>query len=401
MLEEKAVEIYRDNPFLCIRDKDELKRGYTTGTCSAAATYGAFYQLVNGEFPEFCNIVLPKGEKIKLKPEDKKVDDKTASCAIMKFSGDDPDVTNGTYVYSEIRLIDKKEFLLKREDNSYITIGERFILKAGKGVGIVTKAGLACDIGKPAINPVPQKMIKEVLENLANIYGFEGYAQITISIPKGIELAQRTFNPKLGIVGGISVLGTTGIVEPMSEKALIDTIKVEIDVIKAQGADKIVITPGNYGKDFLDKNTEIKEESCVKCSNFIGEAISYAVKKGFSHIILSGHLGKLIKVSDGILNTHSKYGDERMRIICDLLKELNTDNRIVDEISKCVMVDEAVRILEELGLKTKIMNLVGENILKVLRNEAEKLEKTNIKFDVIVFSNKYGLLYISDKHIVV
>ncbi|MEG0919014.1 MAG: cobalt-precorrin-5B (C(1))-methyltransferase CbiD [Anaerovoracaceae bacterium] len=351
-----------------------LKKGYTTGTCAAAATQGAVAAALTGVFPEKVKVVTPNNTELNLKLLYKKKIRNIFRCAVRKYSGDDPDVTAGALIYAYVSLI---------EDNL-----DRIILKGGKGVGTVTKPGLACKVNEPAINPVPRKMIINEARDIKNKMGFSGSIEITIVVPKGRELAKKTFNPKLGIVGGISILGTSGIVEPMSEQALIDTIKVELNVRKAEGKNSICITPGNYGQAFLKSNTVISEEDTVKCSNFIGDALLFVKEMGFKEIIFSGHLGKLVKVAGGVMNTHSKYGDRRMEIISNHLEKLGADEAIRNKIKNCVMVDDAIDILESLGFKEKLMKAllisIEDNVTKVLGK--------NINVGVITFSNKYGLL---------
>lgn len=355
-----------------------LKKGYTTGTCAAAATQGAVAAALTGVFPEKVKVITPNNTELNLKLLYRKKTNKVFRCAVRKYSGDDPDVTSGALIYSYVSLID---------DNL-----DRIILKGGKGVGRVTKPGLACNINEPAINPVPRKMIINEARDIKDKIGFKGSIEVTIVVPKGEELAQRTFNPKLGIIGGISILGTSGIVEPMSEQALIDTIKVELNVRKAEGKSSICITPGNYGQSFLKSNAVISEEDTVKCSNFIGDALTFVKEMDFKEIVFSGHLGKLVKVAGGVMNTHSKYGDRRMEIINNHLEELGADKSIIKKIENCVMVDDAIDILDSLGFKEKLMKAllvsIEANVRKVVGND--------IEVGIITFSNKYGLLIKSE-----
>ncbi|MEG0291151.1 MAG: cobalt-precorrin-5B (C(1))-methyltransferase CbiD [Anaerovoracaceae bacterium] len=350
----------------------ELKKGYTTGTCAAAATLGAAIGAITGNKTDTVNIKTPKGEVLTLELLEYCISNQKASCAIQKNSGDDPDVTNGALIFATVTLKEKKEVTI---------IG-------GKGVGKVTKPGLACEVSMAAINPVPRQMIMEQAKIAMELCGYDGGLEVEISVPNGEELAKKTFNPKLGIVGGISILGTSGIVEPMSEQALIDTIKVELSVRKAEGKEYIVITPGNYGQDFLRNQTVICESDTIKCSNFVGEAIDFANEMGFKGIIFSGHLGKLIKVAGGVMNTHSKYGDRRMEILCEIAKVCGASSETLDRISECVMVDEGVSIIRSEQIEKDVMELLLFNIQKNIR---ERLNR-QMEIGVIVFSNKYGLL---------
>lgn len=364
-----------------------MKKGYTTGSCAAGATKAALTALLNGKFEKSVSLVTPNGTDLNLKILDAKLEKHQGICAIEKYSGDDPDVTNGALVYGKVRLIKQEEYEKLKEKKSTVDLGDNILLTGGIGIGHITKPGLACKVGEPAINPTPRQMIKNEVIKLKDAKGYDGYMTIEISIPKGVELAQKTFNPKLGITGGISVLGTTGIVEPMSEQALVDTIKVEMSVCKASGSPLVVITPGNYGKVFLKSSTEIKENITVKCSNFIGDALDFAEEMAFEKVILSGHMGKLVKVAGGIINTHSKYGDRRMEIMAIHGKKMGASDQCLDEIKECVMVDEAIRIYEEFGIKEKVMQSILHSIEDQVKSKIKRAE-----VGVIVFSNKYGIL---------
>lgn len=364
-----------------------MRKGFTTGSCSAAAAGAAARAALTGEFPEKAVILLPQGKRLALPVLHKEKEKHMAVCAVKKDSGDDPDVTNGALVFAQIRLVVRSEFEERCSQPGAVVMGENILLKGGLGIGTVTKPGLACSIGEPAINPMPRKMIEQAVKSEMERADYDGFAEVIISIPEGVSLAEKTFNPKLGIKGGISVLGTTGIVEPMSEQALIDTIKVEMQVCRAAGNRTAVITPGNYGKRFLKDSTDITEEMTVKSSNFIGEALDFAVEEQFEAVVLSGHLGKLIKVAGGVMNTHSKYGDGRMDFMADIAKACGADQNLVENILGCVMVDEAVRILGEAGLAEAAMEETARRVCLHMER------RTGMKnCGAIIFSNKYGLL---------
>ena len=282
-----------------------MRRGYTTGSCAAAAACGAAQALLSGgkKQPEEIRLMTPKGIEVRIPVENVEInpEENRAVCSVRKDSGDDPDVTNRAIVCAEV--------FLRKEAEPPVRID------GGEGVGRVTKPGLACKVGEAAINPVPRKMIQQEVRKVMKAFDCRGGLDVIISIPDGKRLAEKTFNPKLGIVGGISVLGTTGIVEPMSEQALIDTIKVEINVAKATGVSYLVLTPGNYGETFLKESGYMDALTYVKCSNFIGEALDAVREKEFAGVLLVGHIGKLIKVAAGMMNTHSRYGDRRMETL--------------------------------------------------------------------------------------
>ena len=281
------------------KDGKKLRYGYTTGSCAAAAAKAAAWMLLTGKRKTTISLVTPKGIPLSLQVEDIRMEEDFVSCAIRKDSGDDPDVTNGTLVYARV----------SRRGTPEIAID------GGFGVGRVTKKGLDQPVGNAAINSVPRKMIRENLEEVLSLTDADCGLDVLISIPDGERLAKQTFNPRLGIVGGISVLGTTGIVEPMSEKALVDTIRVELNQRRAGGADYVLLTPGNYGCDFIRAGLNLRPEWAVQTSNFIGQSLDICRELGFRGALLVGHIGKLVKVGGGMLNTHSKYGDCRMEIL--------------------------------------------------------------------------------------
>ncbi|MCR4709643.1 MAG: cobalt-precorrin-5B (C(1))-methyltransferase CbiD [Clostridiales bacterium] len=367
-------------------DGKELRLGYTTGSCAAAASKAAATMILTGRRLEGIKLLTPKGIELELNVEDITIeyDDSTGEpvlvrCAIRKDSGDDPDVTNGALVYSEVTLTDLK--------------GEVDI-DGGYGVGRVTKPGLDQPVGNAAINSVPRKMITENLQEVARELSFSGGFKVVISIPLGQELARKTFNPRLGIEGGISVIGTTGIVEPMSERALIDTIKVELTQKKELGYEYVLLTPGNYGSDFIRDGIGIDPEMAVQTSNFIGDSIDMCVQLGFKGALLIGHIGKLVKIAGNMLNTHSKYGDCRMEILSSAAAVYGVKPETARYILGCAACDEAVRVMKEEGIDEAALQLVSDRIEHNLDNRAFKACAIGQSFEVgaIMFSKEYGKL---------
>ncbi|MBQ4467350.1 MAG: cobalamin biosynthesis protein CbiD [Firmicutes bacterium] len=367
-------------------DGKELRLGYTTGSCAAAASKAAATMILTGRRLEGIKLLTPKGIELELNVEDTTIeyDDSTGEpvlvrCAIRKDSGDDPDVTNGALVYSEVTLTDLK--------------GEVDI-DGGYGVGRVTKPGLDQPVGNAAINSVPRKMITENLQEVARELSFSGGFKVVISIPLGVELARKTFNPRLGIEGGISVIGTTGIVEPMSERALIDTIKVELTQKKELGYEYVLLTPGNYGSDFIRDGIGIDPEMAVQTSNFIGDSIDMCVQLGFKGALLIGHIGKLVKIAGNMLNTHSKYGDCRMEILGSAAAVYGVKPETARYILGCAACDEAVRVMREEGIDEAALQLVSDRIERNLDNRAFKACAIGQSFEVgaIMFSKEYGKL---------
>jgi cobalt-precorrin-5B (C1)-methyltransferase len=225
--------------------------GYTTGSCAAAAAKASAEMLLSGEEIRQVRLLTPKGIELYLELEEIMRKKSEVSCAVRKYSGDDPDVTNGILVYATVQKVEKKS---KINSENSVDLSEKINLDGGVGIGRVTKPGLEQKIGQAAINKVPRKMICEAVEEVCRKYEYTGNLQVRLSVPEGAEVAKKTFNPRMGIEGGISILGTTGIVEPMSEKALTDTIYLEMKMLKENGTDWCYVVPGNYGMDFLRVN---------------------------------------------------------------------------------------------------------------------------------------------------
>ena len=358
----------------------ELRKGYTTGSCATAAAKAATYLIFNGSCAEV-SIMTPKGIKLDLEVlEGQLIDEKTAKCGIRKNSGDDPDITDGAMIYAKVSLND---------DSS-----GKILIDGGEGVGRVTLPGLSCKVGEAAINPTPRKTIEAAVSEVLQKFDYKGGAFVEISLPQGAELAKRTFNPKLGIVGGLSIIGTSGIVEPMSEQALIDTIKVEMSMRKATGCRYLLITPGNYGETFLKENFDVNRFYSVKCSNFIGNALDFAEQMGFSGILFMGHIGKLSKLAGGIMNTHSKYADSRMEIMAAYAAKLGAKRELIEEIFNCVTTDSAYEKIKEADalLCENLMKLLMERIVYHLKARTHD----TLEVAAVMFSNKNGLLAKSD-----
>lgn len=349
----------------------KLRCGFTTGTCAAAASAGAARMLLSGKVIENITVITPSGNSVTVGLTDIKKENDYVSCAVQKDSGDDPDVTDKILVYSTVSY-----------EKSGITVD------GGEGVGRVTKKGLKQQIGEAAINPVPRKMIEEQLKTAAADYSYDGGLKAVISVPMGTQIAKKTFNPRLGIEGGISILGTTGIVEPMSEQALIDTISVELDVRKAQNEEFIIVTPGNYGQDFLRDNLGIAVDKCVKCSNFIGDTIDMCIEKGFKSMLLVGHIGKLSKLGCTIYNTHSRYADGRMEAFALCAALSGAEREVLENILGCITTDAALEILKKESIFEETIKMLEKRIDRSLKLRA----KGSIEIGMITFSEEYGIL---------
>lgn len=350
----------------------QLRCGYTTGTCAALAASGAAELLLGGVLPESMGLLTPKGWRVETELLDGFCDGETARCAVKKDAGDDPDVTDGMLVYASVT-----------KTRQGITID------GGEGVGRVTKPGLDQPVGAAAINSVPRRMITAAVEAVCAAHSYAGGLAITISIPGGEERAKQTFNPQLGIEGGLSVLGTSGIVEPMSEQALLDTIALAIRQAAASGADGLLLTPGNYGADYLkNRLPELEKLPVVKFSNFLGDAIDLAVSEGFSRALIVGHIGKLVKLAGGIMNTHSRVADCRMELFCAHAALCGADTALCQALMAQVSSDGCLTLLSEAGLREPVM----ASLLAAMQRHLDRRAGGQIRLGALCFSNEYGFL---------
>ena len=349
-----------------------LRCGYTTGSCATAAAKAAATMLLAGERVATVRIDTPKGVVLELEPLEVELAEQYVSCAIRKDSGDDPDDTNGVLVFAKVEKV--------AEPGVHI--------EGGVGVGRVTKPGLACAVGGPAINPTPRRMITAEVGSVMEQAGYSEGLLVTISIPEGVEIAKKTFNPRLGIIGGLSVLGTSGIVEPMSEKALIETMYVEMRAQKARGNKHLLVFFGNYGEDFTRDVMQLDLEGAVTCSNFVGELLDYAVFLGFETLLLIGHSGKLVKLAQGVMNTHSKYADCRTELFALEAMFHGASIEVGQEIYHCLTTDEVTKILKREQIFEPVMDKVTERIDFYMQHRVHG----KIKTAAFMFSNVYGIL---------
>ena len=383
----------------------KLRLGYTTGSCAAAAAKAAAAMLLTGQTVPQVRLGTPKGLDLILDIEDIRFEDgKAVSCAVRKDSGDDPDITNHALIYARVA----------RSGLPGIRID------GGEGVGRVTKPGLDQPVGNAAINSTPRRMIREaVLEALKDAQktsgarsaadsligtaagtGWPAGLEVTIFVPRGRELAARTFNPRLGIEGGISILGTSGIVEPMSDKALLETIRAEVRVRREEGLTVLPAAPGNYGKNFFLEKYGFSLETAVTTSNFIYDTVQMAADAGFEKMLFVGHIGKLVKVAGGIRNTHSQYGDHRMEILTGISKDITAQKDQADagrrddferlrlELEECVTTDEAICILHRYDLDREVPAEMTRRIQKVMQDWSQG----RMRVEVIVFDAAHGEL---------
>ena len=352
--------------------RQKLRCGYTTGTCAAAAAAGAAARLLTGETLPAVRIITPAGVAVEAELLQHAAGEGWAACAVRKDGGDDPDVTDGALIFARV----------ERTDTPGI------IIDGGEGVGRVTLPGLDQPVGAAAINSTPRRMIAEQLETAAARAGYTGGLRAVISVPEGEALAKRTFNPRLGIVGGISILGTSGIVKPMSEAALLDSLYLEMDQRRAAGTEDLLLTPGNYGESFAREVLGLNLDRWCMCSNYLGAAIDHAAGAGFRSVLVVGHLGKLIKAAAGCMNTHSKTADARRETLTAHAALAGADRALLRALFDSPTTDAGVELLKQAGLLEPVMASIGEALDGQLKRRAGE----GLTIEALFFSNQYGIL---------
>jgi len=354
------------------RGGQRLRLGYTTGTCAALATQAATHALLGGHAPTQASLMTPKGLEVAVDIADMHVAHNAVSCAVAKDAGDDSDATDGLLIYARV----------SKSDIPGIHID------GGKGVGRVTRPGLQLPIGQAAINNTPRAMISEQAAAIAALYGYFGGLDVLISIPRGEEVAAQTFNPNLGIEGGLSILGTSGIVEPQSVQALVDTIAAEMRMNAAEGHRQLLLTPGNYGENFIAAQFPTQVYPMIKCSNYIGDSIDLAVDCGYEILLLIGHIGKIIKLAAGIMNTHSHNADGRAEVITAHAALQGIDQGTAEALMHSVTTDAALDILDNLGLR----EVVCQSIIDRVQYHIARRSRKQLEIGAMIFSNQHGLL---------
>ena len=373
---------------LVYKDKKMLRRGYTTGTCAALAAQGAVSFLVSGIWPETAELMTPAGQMVRVPLMEKKAGNGAASCAVKKDAGDDPDVTDGLLVFARARFLPENTGNAREADHGTGTASareRRVIIDGGEGVGRVTKAGLDQPVGAAAINSIPRRMIEAAVTEVLEEAGLDRPVEILIFVPGGEKAAEKTFNPVLGITGGISILGTSGIVEPMSEEALIETIRAHMQVLRSEGRRFAAAVPGNMGERFLSSYLEregIGKIPAVVCSNFVGRTLDIAGELGFSGLLLAGHLGKLVKLGCGIMNTHSKEGDGRMETLVACALRAGAGTGTLKRIQEANTTEQALEELKAAGILKETMGALLERMDWYMRRRVpETLETGILVFD--------------------
>lgn len=350
----------------------KLRKGFTTGTTATAATVAAIRTLLNQEPQETVTVHAANGKIAIFDVEQTYFDEQQASCAIKKDGGDDQDATDGALIFATVKL---------RDDNE-------IHLDGGKGVGRVTKEGLANKPGMPAINPTPRRVIKAAArEELGEKRGIN----IVISVPEGERIAKLTYNPRLGIVGGISILGTSGVVTPMSESSWKHSISIEMNIHRKRGDNTIVLVPGNYGEDFAKDELGIPNAKIVQMSNFVGYVLHETQRLGFTKVLIVGDLGKMIKVAGGIFSTHSKDADARAEImVANLALMGGVPTAFLRKINQCLTTISMIKMIDEAGYQ-EVYQMIADKI----KLRAEKLlahREPHVEIDVVIFSRESGFL---------
>ena len=350
----------------------KLRKGFTTGTCATAATAAAISMILNQDIEEKVTVSTANGVEVTMDTKDPSFGELTASAAVEKDGGDDADATHGLLIYSTVTLL---------PDSNDIEID------GGAGVGRVTQKGLKCDVGMAAINPTPRAMIEKTARQLL---GPNCGAKIIISVPGGEETAKLTYNSRLGIVGGISILGTTGIVNPMSEDSWKASITIELTMLYNQGYRSVVLAPGNYGEDFATNVLGIPPHRIVNMSNFVGHVLKEVQRIGFTRVLMVGHMGKFVKVAGGIFSTHSKDSDARMEIIMANLALLGAPVELLEKVDQCITTDAAGTLIEEYHYEEVYQVLVDK--MKFRSERLLRNRKPEVSIDVVTFGTEAGYL---------
>ena len=381
-----------------IKNSHTQRYGFTTGTTATAAAIGAAYMYLNDK-RDIVDVELPAGITLSIPIEYFKEQNNFFICGVKKNAGDDPDVTDGILISSKLEFIKKEN-------------GLEFNFFAGEGVGIFTKDGLALPKGEAAINPVPRQMMIDNLSRILKEAGFKGIVNITVIVENGVEIAKKTFNERLGIIGGISILGTSGLVLPMSKTALLETIEADIKFrLNNSKERRVYLAPGNIGAKFLEKNFNINSTTVAIISNFIGESIDYAISNDAKEIVLCGDLGKLIKLSGGIMNTHSNDSDSRLELLVSSILKLCIKEsiqlpiQVISNMFEQKTTTGAVNIIRDNNFDN-CFDILAHQMLYYAYNRAFKAEifyhknryanieefKNNLAIRIIVFSDNIMII---------
>ena len=343
----------------------QLRTGFTTGTCATAASKAALLSIIDQKKIESVTVTLPKGTTIEIKIESCDFSENESKCSVIKDGGDDPDVTHGAEIVVNLSLTDSKN---------------EIEIDGGEGVGVVTKPGLGLELNKAAINPTPKKMIKENIQEIGKNVLEKNGVEIIISVPKGRELAPKTDNPRLGIIGGISILGTSGIVIPFSTASFAASIRQNLDVSLAMGDKSVVLTTGGRSEDFAKKIIELPEHCFVQMGDFSGYTIQQCAKKGIEKAYVVGFIGKLAKMATGVKQTHVKGSKVNMNFLAELAKKSGANDDVIQEIEKANTARHVLEIIKE-SKNDEFFNQVCVHVYTQMKSHSEK----KIPIEVILF----------------
>lgn len=362
----------------------QLKGGYTTGACLAAGARAAA-MLMQGEDPgDKADITALDGTPLQIPIHSVEMLSDAARVEIVKDAGDDPDITNGTSVFVTFRFLTLEQ--LKPVAGRSV-VYEQILFEAGQGIGHATKPGLSLAVGEPAINPGPRQL---VYNSIRDIVG-DKPCMVRVDIPAGRELAAKTLNPVLGIEGGISVIGTTGVLRPMSEEAFKNSLIPQIEVAKAAGFTTQIFVPGKIGER-IASSWGLPEEALVQTSNFIGFMLEAAADRGLEKILLFGHIGKLAKVAAGVFHTHNRVGDARLEVLAAYSASMGMPAEGVRRILQAVTTEEALPVIEEYGLAP-----VYEVIAARASYRAERFLFNRLQVGTVLVTLQGKLLGMDDK----
>jgi len=349
-----------------VERKEKLRTGYTTGTSATAAAKASLLSLIHKRKISEIDVKLPKGSMIKIPIHYCEFDEDKARCSVIKDGGDDPDVTHGAEIIVDLEFTDRVN---------------EIEIDGGEGVGVVTKPGLGLEINKPAINPVPKKMINENIRDIGKEILLKKGIKVTISVPKGRELGPKTDNPRIGILNGISILGTSGIVIPFSTASYAASIRQNIDVSIAMGNDTVVLTTGGRSEDFAKKIVDLPEHCFVQMGDFSGYTMQQCAKKGIKKAYVVGFIGKLTKMAAGVKQTHVKGSKVDMNFLSEIAKNCNASHDVIERILKANTARHVSEIIIENNVKGFFEEICNKTFAHMKKHSEEKVHLDVILFD--------------------
>ena len=342
-----------------------LRKGYTTGSCATAAARVAALMVLRQQVINQVSIVTPSGVALFLNVEQPLIEGQQASAAIRKDGGDDIDATHGMLIYARVSLND----------------GGVIRLEGGEGVGRVTRNGVGLPVGCAAINKTPRQTIEQAVRD---VIGPNRGAEIVIFAPEGEERAKKTYTDRLGIKGGISIIGTSGIVTPMSEESWKRSLSIELEMKRANGLEKIILVPGNHGERFVSQQMSIDGDYVVTMSNFVGYMLQEVVRLGFRHVVLVGHPGKLVKIAAGIFHTHSHIADGRMETLISHLALMGAPVELLQAVDRCDTTEAAIELIAERGWQAVYHQIARKICFRV--DQMLRFSSDKPKCDAVMFS---------------